>query len=142
MFARMKTLSVCMLAMLCPLSVMACDNKADDPVSVVQAQVDAYNAHDVARFASCYADNVSITDLGGKRPAVLGTAALKQAYAFLATKPKEFRVEIIQRVANGPIVVDQEQVMGLPADKGQPKALAVYEVRDGKIQKVWFPPRD
>jgi hypothetical protein len=32
--------------------------------------------------------------------------------------------------------------MGLPADKGQPKALAVYEVRDGKIQKVWFPPRE
>jgi len=142
MVARMKTLSVCMLAMLCPLSAMACDNKADDPVSVVQAQVDAYNAHDVAKFASCYADDVSITDLSGKRPVVVGTAALKKAYAFLETKPKAFRVEIVQRVVNGAVVVDQEQIMGLPADKGQPKALAVYEVREGKIQKVWFPPRD
>ncbi|MDG2537758.1 nuclear transport factor 2 family protein [Dyella jiangningensis] len=142
MFARMKTLSVCMLAMLYPLSAMACDNKADDPVSVVQAQVDAYNAHDVAKFASCYADDVSIIDLSGKRPDIVGAAALKQAYAFLETKPKEFRVEIVQRVVNGPVVVDQEQLFGLPPDKGQPKALAIYEVRDGKIQKAWFPPRD
>ncbi|WP_201312825.1 nuclear transport factor 2 family protein [Dyella sp. EPa41] len=142
MVARMKIYPVLVLLMACPLSVAACDNKADDPVSVVQAQVDAYNAHDVAKFASCYADDVVITDLGGQRPVVVGAAALKQAYAFLATKPKEFRVEITRRVVNGPVVVDQEQVMGLPADKGQPKALAVYEVREGKIRKVWFPPRD
>lgn len=142
MFAHTKMLSMSMLAMLFPLAAAACDNKADDPISVVQAQVDAYNAHDIAKFASCYADNAIVRDLSAKRPAITGVAALRQAYAFLATKPKEFRVVITQRVVNGPIVVDQEQVMGLPADKGQPKAIAIYEVRDGKIQNVWFPPRD
>ncbi|TBR36391.1 hypothetical protein EYV96_17060 [Dyella terrae] len=108
----------------------------------MQAQVEAYNAHDIDTFASCYAPDVTITDLSGKRPVVTGTEALKKAYAFLATMPKAFHVDIVQRVVNGPVVVDQEQVLGLPADKGKPRALAVYEVRNGKILHAWFPPRE
>ncbi|AIF48792.1 nuclear transport factor 2 family protein [Dyella japonica] len=124
-----------------PLSAMACSNTSPDPAEVVQAQVDAYNAHDVATFASCYADDVTVTDLGGKRPPITGRDALKKAYAFLATRPKEFHAAIVQRVVNGPIVVDHERLMGLPADKGPADAIAMYEVRDGKILHVWFPPR-
>jgi putative hydrolase of HD superfamily len=119
---------------------VACGNKSADPIQVVQAQVDAYNAHDIDAFATCYADNVTISDLSGKRPVIAGIPALKKAFAFLAREPKEFHVAIVQRTATGPTVVDHERVMGLPADKGQPEAIAVYEVRDGKIQNVWFPP--
>lgn len=140
MAAFTRILSFSMLAMLYPLSALACANKSNDPAEVVQAQVDAYNAHDIAVFASCYADGVTVTDLSGKRPAITGVTALKRSYAFLATAPKEFRVVIVQRVVNGSVVVDQERLMGLPPDKGQPEAIAVYEVRDGKIQHVWFPP--
>jgi hypothetical protein len=142
MSAFTRILSVSILATLHPLSAMACANKSNDPVEVVQAQVDAYNAHDIATFASCYADNVTVISLSGKHPAISGIAALKQAYAFLATVPKEFHVTIVQRMVNGPIVVDKERAIGLPADKGQPESIAVYEVRDGKIQNVWFPPRN
>lgn len=141
MSALARILAVSMLGVLYPLSAAACANKSKDPAAVVQAQVDAYNAHDVAAFASCYADDVTVTDLGGKRPPIKGIAALKRTYAFLATVPKAYRVAIVQRVVNGSIVVDQERAMGLPLDKGQPEAIAIYEVRDGKIQDVWFPPR-
>jgi len=140
--ALTRMLSVSLLVMLHPLSAVACANTSSDPTEVVQAQVDAYNAHDMDSFASCYADNITVTDLSGKRPVITGIAALKHGYAFLATAPKAFHVAIVQRVVNGPIVVDQERVMGLPAGKGQPEAIAVYEVRDGKIQNVWFPPRN
>jgi len=133
-------LGVLYLGVLYPLSAAACANKSNDPAAVVQAQVDAYNAHDVAAFASCYADNVTVTDLGGKRPALKGIAALKHTYAFLAKVPKGYHVAIVQRVVSGTIVIDQERAMGLPLDKGRPEAIAIYEVRDGKIQNVWFPP--
>ncbi|GLQ48486.1 hypothetical protein GCM10007862_35370 [Dyella lipolytica] len=136
----MQVVSTCVLLMLVPLSAAACGNKSADPIQIVQAQVDAYNAHDIDAFAACYADNVTISDLSGKRPTITGMSALKKAYAFLAREPKDFRVAIIQRAASGPTVVDHERVIGLPADKGQPEAIAVYEVRDGKIQNVWFPP--
>lgn len=136
-FAR--TVAASMLAMWAPLSAMAC-GKSADPAQVVQAQDDAYNAHDVDAFAACYADNVTITDLSGKEPVVKGIPTLKKTYAFLDRVPKAFRVEIVQRIVVGPTVVDHERVIGLPADKGQPEAIAVYEVRDGKILNVWFPP--
>jgi hypothetical protein len=112
-----------------------------DPAQIVQAQVDAYNAHDIDAFAACYADDTTLIDLSGKRPPVHGMAALKTTFAFLKTAPKDFHVDILQRSVNGPIVVDQERLIGLPPAKGQPQAFAVYEVRDGKIKNVWFPPK-
>jgi hypothetical protein len=111
-----------------------------DPVQIVQAQVDAYNAHDLDAFAACYADDATVTDLSGKRPVIHGSATLKTTYSFLSKAPKAFHVDIVQRSSSGPIVVDHERLIGLPPEKGQPEAFAVYEVRNGKIQNVWFPP--
>lgn len=127
------------LSLLLPLSAAAC-GKSADPAAVVQAQVEAYIAHDIDAFAACYADNVTITDLSGKRPVIKGIDALKKAFAFLATVPKAFHVEIVQREITGPTVADHERVIGLPPEKGQPESLAAYEVRDGKILNLWFPP--
>jgi len=118
----------------------ACGNSGD-PASVVQAQVDAYNAHDLTAFAACYADAVSIELLGSGEPPRKGQAALKEDYAFLGRMPEGFGVDIVQRTVNGPIVVDHERIHGLPDGRSAPDAIAVYEVRDGKILNVWFPPR-
>jgi uncharacterized protein (TIGR02246 family) len=122
------------------LSAIACGTSTD-PARVVQAQVDAFNAHDIDAFAACYADDVTVTDLSGKDPVIKGIPALKKTYAFLAKMPKQFHVEIVQRAVTGPIVVDRERAIGLPAGRGQPEAMAIYEVRHGKIQNVWFPPK-
>lgn len=134
-----RTVSISLLLLLPSLSAIACGT-SNDPAHVVQAQVDAYNAHDIDAFAACYAENVTITDLSGKRPVVKGISALKHAFAFLSTMPKEFHVEIVQRAVTGPTVVDVEQAVGLPAGKKTHQSMAVYEVRDGKILNVWFPP--
>jgi hypothetical protein len=139
MFLSKCMAALCLVGTPALLLAQTC-GQSSDPVQVVQAQDNAYNAHDINAFAACYADDVTINDLSGKQPVVHGVAALKTTYAFLARVPKDFRVEIVQRSSSGPIVVDHERVMGLPADKGQPEAFAVYEVRNGKIQNVWFPP--
>ncbi|KRE92475.1 hypothetical protein ASG87_00735 [Frateuria sp. Soil773] len=110
------------------------------PDQVVQAQVAAYNAHDIEAFAACYADDVSIVDLSGKRPEVKGQAALRKAFAFLDKAPRDFGVDIVKRVVNGPVVIDLEHPHGLPPGKHAPDSLAVYEVRNGKIARLWFPP--
>lgn len=110
------------------------------PAEVVQAQVDAYNAHDLESFAACYADDVRIVDLSGRRPDITGQAALKKAYAFLGRVPADFGVDIVKRVVNGPVVIDLEHLRGLPAGRHMPDSLAVYEVRRGKITTLWFPP--
>jgi len=66
---------------------------------------------------------------------------LREDYLFLKEVPKAYRAERADRIVSGPIVVDHELIRGLPPERGVPEAIAVYEVRDGKILNVWFPPR-
>jgi putative hydrolase of HD superfamily len=142
MTLRLAGLIAALLALPSLPTMAACGNTSatSSPAEVVQAQVDAYNAHDIAAFVACYADDASVVDLAGKRPELKGHAALKQAFAFLGKVPKEFGVDIVKRVINGPVVVDLEHLHDLPPGKHLPDSLAVYEVRDGKIAKLWFPP--
>ena len=110
------------------------------PIDVVQAQVDAYNAHDLDGFLACYAEDAVIYDLSGERPVVNGRSAMRETYSFLESVPEDFRVDIIDRLVSNAIVVDTERLVGLPDGIELPDAVAVYEVRSGKIQNVWFPP--
>ena len=112
----------------------------EHPTDVVQAQVDAYNAHDLDRFLACYAEDATIYDLSEERPVVRGRSAMREAYSFLESVPDGFRVEITDRLVSNAIVVDTERFFGLPEGIEVPDAVAVYEVRNGKIQNVWFPP--
>ncbi|WP_266159883.1 nuclear transport factor 2 family protein [Dyella silvatica] len=134
-----RVIAVFAACALLPLSAWACGGSSD-PEQVVQAQLEAYNKHDIDAFAACYADEVTLTDLSGKRPVIKGIPALKATFAYLAKKPKTFGITIVKRIVNGPIVIDREHVIGVPEDPGRPDAVAVYEVRDGKILNVWFPP--
>ena len=132
-----------MLLALVPLYARAaCDSTtaASTPTQVVQAQVDAYNAHDVEAFTACYADDASLIHLSGERPPIQGKDAIRKAFGFLSTQPEAFHVEIVKRVATGSVVIDEEHLHGLPPGKHLPDAFAVYEVHGGRITKVWFPP--
>ncbi len=128
-----------LLALFAAQAGMACSGSGT-PEDVVQAQVEAYNAHDVDAFAACFSDAIELHDLSGERPMTRGLDGLRTAYAFLREMPDEFRVEILQRVVSDSIVVDHERVHGMPGESGVLEAVAIYEVRDGRIVKLWFPP--
>ncbi|TKR30159.1 MBL fold metallo-hydrolase [Luteimonas gilva] len=123
-----------------PAAAASCGNSSD-PEKVVQAQLDAYNAHDLDTFVSCYAEGVAIHNLSSDKPPRKGLRTLREDYLFLKEAPKAYRAERANRIVSGPIVVDHELIRGLPPERGVPEAIAVYEVRDGKILNVWFPPR-
>ena len=110
------------------------------PTAVVDAQFKAYNAHDVEAFANCYANDVRMSYLDGKHPDIVGRDAIRKTFAYLAHAPKEQGVTLVHRIVTGPTVIDQEHVVGLPSGKSLPDLSAIYEVRDGLIVKVWFPP--
>ena len=111
-----------------------------DPRSVVQAQVEAYNRHDIELFASCFSSDVKIYDLGSSSPSTQGIDALKKEYQFLNKVPKDFKAVIEKRMVHGPIVIDYERITGRQKGKEDILVFAIYEVRDGKIKNVWFPP--
>lgn len=119
----------------------ACGNSSD-PVTVVNAQVDAYNAHDVDAFAACYASTIRIQDLSGpgKQSDFQGLDELRKRYSFLTRMPKDFHVQVVQQMVSGSVVVNLERVFGRPNGKPPMDVIAIFDVRSGKIASVWFPP--
>jgi hypothetical protein len=132
-FARLSLLLVSMLMM---------SGRADalDPgaaESVVQAQLNAYNARDIDAFLATYSDDVELYDF----PATLrlkGKPAMRTRYVQRFGDPT-LHATISKRIVMDNTVIDQEHVRSqFPDGAGTRNAVAIYEVRDGKIAKVTF----
>ena len=106
------------------------------PVDVVQRQLEAYNAHDLAAFMATYSDAIRLYRLPNAAPAFESKAAMADFYGQHRFSIPALRAEIVNRMVLGNKVVDHERVHGLP--DGVIEAVAIYEVVDGLIQNVWF----
>ncbi len=107
------------------------------PADVVQAQLDAYNAHDVAALVAIYADNAQQF----QHPDVLlaeGSAQIAARFTnrFAASRPQ---ARLLNRIACGKLVIDHEIVTSV-TDQGatEQELVATYEVVDGRIARAWF----
>jgi hypothetical protein len=128
-------------------SMVACTAKPATPPSktgglvsaeerIVQTQLEAYNRHDIDAFAATYAPGVR----GYRYPdqaTFVGLDSLRAGYArFFASAPA-VHATVLQRIVQGPYVIDHEEITGLPNGRTQ-RAVAIYEVRDGLIATVRF----
>ncbi|MFM9434997.1 hypothetical protein ACFDR9_002059 [Janthinobacterium sp. CG_23.3] len=111
--------------------------QAPDPATVVQAQLDAYNAHDVEALLAVYADDVQHF----QHPDTLlasGSEAIRARFTarFASGKP---RAVLLHRIVCGDTVIDHETVHSSSADGPVSVDLvAIYEVRDERIARAWF----
>jgi hypothetical protein len=105
------------------------------PVEVVEEQLAAYNARDLDRFAATYSEDISIWRMPATEPGIVGQARLREVYRKRFTSPN-LHATIVNRIATGDKVIDHERVVGIEA--GPIEAVAVYQVVDGLIAKVWF----
>jgi len=106
------------------------------PIEVVQRQLDAYNARDLARFVATYSVSVQVFRPPATQPALVGKAQLSDFYATQRFNLPALKAELVHRIAFGNIVTDHERISGLRAEPID--ALAVYRVHDGLIQTVWL----
>jgi hypothetical protein len=109
------------------------------PETVVQRQVEAYNARDIDAFLSFYADDVVIRRLPSGEVAWDSKEAMRPRYARRFAENPELFCTITQRIVHGNWVVDHELVTGVK-DRPRVRAVATYEVKNGLIQNVWFLP--
>ena len=110
-------------------------SKDASPEAVVDAQLAAYNKRDLEAFLSFYSDDAVLA----KHPDQVtqtGKAEMRARYERNFKNPN-VRAEIIERIVFGRFVIDHERVVAPPA-KGELLAVAVYEVKDGKIVRVTF----
>ena len=106
------------------------------PAEVAQGQLDAYNDRDIARFVTWFADDVQVFRLGEPEPTLAGREAFESRYATLFEEHPELHCALEGRLVKDNVVVDRERVTGMREDVVD--ALAIYEVADGRIQRVWF----
>lgn len=107
-----------------------------NPEDPVQRQLDAYNAHDLERFVAEYHDDVKVFRPPAAEPVLSGKNAFAEHYAKNRFTLPDLHARLVNRIVSGNIVVDHEDIAGLP--DGRRSAVAVYEVVDGRIRNVWF----
>ncbi len=105
------------------------------PELLVQRGIDAYNAHDAEAFASVYAADLSLYDLGGELY-LSGREALRERYALLFANAPAIHVEIVKRIVVANVVIDEERITGTPSGRDAHVGV-IYEIEDGAIARVW-----
>jgi len=107
------------------------------PESIVQRQLDAYNARDVDALLATYAEDVQQFEY----PDTLlcnGAAALRERMTARLSDPL-LHARLINRITMGQTVIDHEEVTRtFPDGVGKIELVAIYEVRDGKISTARF----
>jgi hypothetical protein len=111
---------------------------ASEAERVVQAQVDAFNRRDVDAFMANYAPDA----IHWEYPAdtvFAGAARIRAHYTELFSDPDASRLHatVRERIVKGRFVIDEEYIVGLPADDPHVSVI-IYEVVGGRIRNAWF----
>lgn len=102
-------------------------------VSVIDKQIEAYNAHDLDCFLGCYASDAVIED-GQSNVLMRGREKIRSEYeAFFHDFPS-LHGEVIQRISVGGWTVDEEVITGWQPQPVQ--AIVAYHVEDDRIDRV------
>jgi len=109
------------------------------PESVVQRQLDAYNAKDVAALLATYADDAELFEHPDKLLA-RGAAALRERFTARFSEPN-LHAALQRRIVMGNFVFDHELVTRtFPEGAGTLEVVMIYEVRAGRIVRSWSLP--
>ena len=107
-----------------------------NPEAPVRNQLEAYNAHDIERFAAEYSEDIQVFRPPAVDPVLSGKLAFKEHYAKNRFNNPKLHAEVVNRMVAGNTVVDHERIVGLAPDVVE--AIAVYAIEGDKIRKVWF----
>ncbi|PPT23138.1 nuclear transport factor 2 family protein [Xanthomonas arboricola] len=109
----------------------------DSVLSIVQAQLDAYNAKDIDALLATYADDAEHYTLHGPQLAK-GHAMLRERFLARFQEP-DLHAQLLSRTVVGNIVADAERITrNFPDGIGLVEMLCIYEVVDGKIRRASF----
>ena len=103
----------------------------------VDAQLAAYNAHDVDAFMICYTPDCVIEDGAGTR-LLTGHAEMRPRYETLFASSPNLHCEIASRICIGDYVIDEERITGRVPDLRHAVAIYRIDISSGLISHVRF----
>lgn len=102
----------------------------------VQAQLEAYNAHDIEAFLACFSEQFKAYRMPTETPSLVGKEALRTFYAEHRFNNPLLKAELLSRTVLGNKVFDHERIHGLSPEPLE--SVAVFEVEEGLISTAWF----
>ena len=132
-----KKQTASILLLFCMFAVTAqtpTNNSTETAEDVVNRQLDAYNARNIDEFVATYSEDIEIYNSKGELT-MKGHKQLRERYNSLFKKTPNLHCRIENRIKINNKVIDKENVT---MNERIVEAVAIYEVTDGKIQKVTF----
>ncbi len=106
-------------------------------MTIVDDQIEAYNAQDIEKFLNCYADDVQVYMLEQGKMITDGKEHLRSVMTSAFEATPNSNTELISRMEQGNLIVDHERITGHETGKAI-MSIAIYEISDKKISKLWF----
>ncbi len=106
-------------------------------MDAVQQQLDAFNRRDLEAFLAAYAPDVVLED-GAGQVLMRGHDGMRAMYGPLFAQSPDLHAEVVNRIAVGDYVVDEERTTGFnfPGYPSELHAAVVYRLAGGKIAQV------
>ena len=105
------------------------------PLSLVEQQLNAYNARSIDAFLAPYAEDAELNQfpdrLIGK-----GKDAMRKAYTAVFSSAPNLHCEIKDRVIHGNTIIDHETITGI--GKTKVDGISIYQIENNKIKKVYI----
>lgn len=108
---------------------------AFDLASHVDAQVAAYNAHDLDRFLTFFAEDFEFFDFPGTLR-FRGRDAARERYGALFRENPRLKAQVRGRVIAAPLVVDHEFLYGHERRPDGANGIVIYEFDQSLIARV------
>ena len=110
-------------------------------ISLIDQQLEAYNARDIVAFAATYHDDIEVFTLAGGLQ-YQGKDNLMAKYGAKFAELKYLHARSLTRIVQGQYLVDHELAESASEDKDKidrsVKVIAAYEVENGLIRRVTF----
>jgi len=121
------------------IEVLDASDKTAATRELIERQLLAYNRQDLDGHCACFAQDVTVSNLG-EAPNLTGAEAYRSRYAGLFAQFPQNRATVVNRIVVGAWAVDHERVERIPnaADPAPFDVLALYHVKDGRIGSVRF----
>ncbi|WP_407526032.1 amidohydrolase family protein [Lacibacter sp. MH-610] len=105
------------------------------PQLLVDQQLAAYNARNIDAFLIPYSDSVELYEYPGKLMGK-GKEEMRKMYTGMFQQVTQLHCELVNRIIQGNVIIDHESVSGF--GNKPVRAIAIYTISKGKIQKVEF----
>lgn len=106
------------------------------PADVVQENLDFYNQRNIDGFMSSFPDTIALYLYGKSDPVANGKEEVRKLYKELFDDSPKLHSTILHRAVIGNKVIDYESIKGRKGSKKTLKLVMIYEVSEGKINRM------